>query len=87
MAFTATERARLLAVKGVGPRVVERLEQTGFSSLAALAVADVDAVVREIAGHVGSTCWRNSPQARRAITDAIAAAACSVADDRGDFFE
>lgn len=74
MGFSEADRARLLQVKGVGPRVVERLEQIGFSSLADLAAADPDAVVHGIAGQLGTTCWRNSPQARRAIADAIAAA-------------
>lgn len=72
--FTPDERTLLLAVKGVGPTVVARFEQLGIASLAALARADADELVRSIAAHVGSSCWRNSPQARRAVADAIEAA-------------
>lgn len=74
MGFSADERARLLAVKGVGPTVVDRLEQVGFDSLETLAKTDVDSIVKRIAAMLGTTCWRNSPQARAAIAGAIAAA-------------
>jgi predicted RecB family nuclease len=74
VSFSADERAVLLAVKGVGPTVVDRLEQIGFDSLEALARTDVDHVVRQVAAMLGATCWRNSPQARAAIAGAIAAA-------------
>ncbi len=72
--FSADDRAALLAVKGVGPTVVDRLEQIGFDSLDALAAADVEGIVRQIAAMLGTTCWKNSPQARAAIAGAIAAA-------------
>lgn len=71
MAFSPQEREALLAVKGVGPTVVQRLEQLGFDSLQALAEADATEVVASAAGLVGSTCWKNSPQARSAIQSAI----------------
>ncbi len=74
MSFSADERVVLLAVKGVGPTVVDRLEQIGFDSLEVLARTDVDHVVRQVAAMLGATCWRNSPQARAAIAGAIAAA-------------
>ncbi len=74
MGFPADERALLLAVKGVGPTVVDRLEQIGFDSLETLAKTDVQSVVGQIAALLGATCWRNSPQARAAIAGAIAAA-------------
>jgi predicted RecB family nuclease len=75
MGFSADERTSLLAVKGVGPTVVGRLEQIGFDSLETLAIATVDDIVKQIAGMLGATCWKNSPQARAAIAGAIAAAA------------
>ena len=78
MEFSADERARLLAVKGVGPVVVGRLEQAGFESFKALATADMDSTVEQIAAMLGTTYWKNSPQARAAIADAIAAA-CAAA--------
>ncbi len=74
MAFSTDERALLLAVKGVGPTVVDRLEQIGFDSLKTLAVSDADSIVKLIAAMLGTTCWKNSPQARAAIAGAITAA-------------
>ncbi|MGE4801236.1 helix-hairpin-helix domain-containing protein [Yersinia hibernica] len=71
MAFTDNERSALLAVKGVGPTVVARLEQLGFTSLAQLGQADMNEIVSNAAAMVGSTCWKNSPQARSAIQAAI----------------
>ncbi|MBR0566892.1 TfoX/Sxy family DNA transformation protein [Azoarcus sp. L1K30] len=74
MPFAATDRELLLAVKGVGPTVIARLEQMGFSSLKELAAADARQIVEGAAAIVGSTCWKNSPQAKAAIQAAITAA-------------
>lgn len=74
MGFSAGERALLLTVKGVGPTVIDRLEQIGFDSLETLADTDVDGIVKQIAAMLGTSCWKNSPQARAAIAGAIAAA-------------
>ncbi len=74
MGFSADDRATLLAVKGVGPSVIERLEQIGFDALDTLADASAEDIVRQIAAMLGTTCWKNSPQARAAIAGAIAAA-------------
>ena len=71
MSFPALEREALLAVKGVGATVIERLEQMGFSSLRQLAGADALEIVTTAANAVGSSCWKNSPQARSAIESAI----------------
>jgi predicted RecB family nuclease len=71
MPFSTQERDALLAVKGIGPTVIQRLEQMGFSSLEQLALADALEIVTTAAGAVGSTCWKNSPQARSAIQSAI----------------
>lgn len=71
MTFSPQEREALLAVKGVGPAVVTRLEQMGFTTLAQLSEADVSDIVTNAAALTGSTCWKNSPQARAAITAAI----------------
>lgn len=65
--FSATEKAALLALKGVGPTVIARLEQIGFSSFTQLAQADTRDVTKQIADMMGSTCWHNSPQANRAV--------------------
>ena len=69
--FSTDERNRLLALKGVGPTVVSRLEQIGFSSLAQLADEEAEVVTKQISQLIGSTCWHNSPLARSAIQSAI----------------
>lgn len=74
MGFPLDERQKLLAIKGVGETVVTRLEQIGFSSLAELAVHDPAVITRQISLMMKSTCWHNSPIARRAISDAVALA-------------
>ncbi|HBN54086.1 MAG TPA: Pathogenicity locus [Stenotrophomonas sp.] len=77
--FNDNERAVLLAVKGVGATVVARLEQLGFASLAQLADAEAADIVSQASAMLGSSCWRNSPQARAAIEGAIDAARASLA--------
>lgn len=74
MPFSPDERQALLAVKGVGPTVVGRLEQLGIESLAQLSEADALDIVTQASALVGSSCWKNSPQARAAIQAAIALA-------------
>jgi DNA transformation protein len=74
VSFPLSERKVLLGVKGVGPTVVARLEQLAFSSLAQLARAEPKEIVEGAAALVGSSCWKNSPQAMAAIQAAIAAA-------------
>lgn len=75
MPFPPDEREALLSVKGVGgPAVVARLEQIGFESLAHLSKANTLDIVSQVSAIIGSTCWKNSPQARVAIQAAIALA-------------
>ncbi len=74
MLFSPEERKALLGVKGVGPTVVARLEQMGFASLAQLSEANALDIVSQASAIVGSTCWKNSPQARAAVQAAIALA-------------
>ena len=83
MPFPPSERKALLAVKGVGPTVVTRLEQMGYESLLHLSRANALDVVSQAATLLGSTCWKNSPQARAAIQGAIALAQ-SRHGQRGD---
>lgn len=71
MPFSADERAALLALKGVGPTVISRLEQMGIESLQMLGDANVDDILAQASAALGSTCWKNSPQARAAITAAV----------------
>lgn len=69
--FPTEEHQALLNIKGVGPTVVQRLEQIGINSLQELAEASVSDIVAAVAAQLGSTCWKNSPQARTAIQAAI----------------
>lgn len=78
--FSKDERAALLAVKGVGPTVVSRLEELGITSFVDLAARDPDAICAEVSATLGSTCWRNSPQARAAIAAAVACASEALQD-------
>ncbi len=71
MPFTPDEREQLLAARGVGPTVIARLEQIGLNRLADLAQASAGDINAQIAALLGATCWRNSPQARTAIANAI----------------
>lgn len=71
MPFPAEERQALLQVKGVGPAVVARLEQMGFACLAHLSQANALDILARGAAITGSSCWKNSPQARAAIQSAI----------------
>jgi len=43
----------------------------GIDSLAMLSEANVDDILAQASAAVGSTCWKNSPQARAAINAAI----------------
>jgi predicted RecB family nuclease len=69
--FPLEERDALLALKGMGPAVVQRLEQMGIASLRQLAAAKPSEIVASAAGLTGSSCWKNSPQARAAIQSAV----------------
>ncbi|AJP52502.1 hypothetical protein [Pseudomonas simiae] len=71
MPFSLEERTALLALKGVGPTVVTRLEQMGIDSMDVLGKADVSDILAQASAALGSTCWKNSPQARAAITSAV----------------
>jgi predicted RecB family nuclease len=70
MSFSTDERNLLLALKGVGPTVISRLEEMGYDTLAQLASANTQHIVSQAAAITSSTCWKNSPQARAAI-DAV----------------
>lgn len=74
MGFSDADKQCLLAVKGVGPTVISRLEQMGFSTLTQLSEASYEDILIAGAALTGSSCWKNSPQAKKAIEGAIAAA-------------
>lgn len=74
MPFSEEERQVLLAVKGVGGTVIQRFEALGIESLAQLAGCDSRQILEQVASMLGSSCWKNSPQARGAVEAAIAMA-------------
>lgn len=67
MPFSEHERAQLLALKGVGSTVIQRLQDMGFASLAELRGVSADDILQAGAQLTASTCWKNSPQARAAV--------------------
>jgi hypothetical protein len=75
MHFSTAERQKMLQLKGVGPTVIDRLEQIGYVSLAMLKDQDAARITKEISVMMGSTCWHNSPQARASIQAVIDLAA------------
>jgi predicted flap endonuclease-1-like 5' DNA nuclease len=83
MPFNDAERATLLAVKGVGPTVIKRLEEMGITTLDQLSQASATAIASQAAAMLGASCWKNSPQARAAIDAAIACAKAMPAPEKG----
>ncbi len=81
--FSLVEKRVLLGVKGVGPKVIERLEQMGFSTLHQVADADARDILAQGAMLSGSSCWKNSPQAKTAVEAAIRAALIAIDDNTG----
>ena len=71
MGFSNSEKEKMLRLKGVGPTVIARLEQVGFSSLSQLKTANPEDVAKQVSQMLGSTCWHNSPQARASIQAVI----------------
>lgn len=72
MPFTDEEAQSLLAVKGIGKTVLQRLQQMGLDDVAELAAADAGEILQQGAAMTGSSCWKNSPQAKAAIEAAVA---------------
>jgi spore coat protein CotF len=72
--FSKTEQDTLLAVKGIGPTVVRRLEEIGLISLEQLSKAEMLDVVAHGATMMSTSCWKNSPQLRAVLSGAINAA-------------
>ncbi len=71
MSFSDKERNALLEQKYIGPKVIERLEDIGIDSFEKLADYDADEIINLVSKKFKSTCWKNSPQAKKAIENAI----------------
>ena len=72
MPLTEVQTKSLLACKGVGKTVLQRLQDMGLDDAERLAQASVDDILAMGASITRSTCWKNSPQARAAISAAVA---------------
>lgn len=66
--FDAADRACLLRLPQIGPKVVDRLEAAGFDSLDTMRRAGLDAVVKAVCAQVGNHAWANR---RRALARAL----------------
>jgi len=71
MPFSKEQKKELLKVKYVGETVVKRFEQIGINSLENLSKSSVDEITDIVSDILGSTCWKNSPQAKKAVQNAI----------------
>ena len=72
MPLTEAQAKSLLACKGVGKTVLQRLQDMGLDDAERLAQASVDDILAMGASITRSTCWKNSLQARAAISAAVA---------------
>ncbi len=71
MPFPKEQKEKLLKVKYVGETVVKRFEQMGINSLEDLSKSSVEEITDVVSDILGSSCWKNSPQAKKAVSNAI----------------
>ncbi|QTO02056.1 recombinase RecA [Aggregatibacter sp. 2125159857] len=71
MPWSEEEKRSLLAEKGIGATILKRLGEMGLDDVKILATTNPDFILQRGAEITGSTCWRNSPQARKAIETAV----------------
>ncbi len=71
MGFSKEEKSALLELKGVGPTVVKRFEEIGINSFQELKNYKAEDIVEMVASMLNTTYWKNSPQAKSAISAAI----------------
>ncbi|MNE67609.1 hypothetical protein D3C80_1632260 [compost metagenome] len=65
MPFPLMEQNALLALKGVGPAVIARLEQMGIDSLAVLSKANACDILAQASAAVGSSLEEQPPSSGR----------------------
>lgn len=71
MAFSELEKKHLLELKYVGDKIIERLQQMGFDSFEKLRNTTLDEILNKGALLTGSSCWKNSHQAKTAIQNIL----------------
>jgi hypothetical protein len=59
MAFTTRETSILLSTPGIGPKVIQRLQEVGLDSLRNLRETGVDSAVLRVCDVVGDIGWAN----------------------------
>ena len=69
MSFSLEERTALLALKGVGPTVITRLEQMGIDSLAELGQASVSDILAQASNMSQALGPANTEMARRFLQE------------------
>jgi nucleotidyltransferase/DNA polymerase involved in DNA repair len=69
--FNEEEREGLLTLKDIGPTVIKRFEEIGISSFRELKDYNAEEIADRVAEMLRTTCWKNSPQAKSAISAAI----------------
>jgi hypothetical protein len=71
MPFPIEEKNELLKVKFVGETVIKRFEQIGINNLEEVSKSSVKEITDIVSDILGSSCWKNSPQAKEAVQNAI----------------
>lgn len=65
----------------MGKTIINRLQEMGLGDVEKLANADLEQVLEQGSALSGSTCWKNSSQAKQAIQNAIAWAQLELAKE------
>lgn len=78
MAFTKEEKQELLKVSFVWEKVISRFEEVWYDSFEKLRSIDSSSLCELIGEYLNSSCYKNSPQARKAISWAIECAKNNV---------
>lgn len=78
MRFPERDRKRMLNLVGVGPMMVTRLEEMGFTSLAQLAKQDPNSIGQIFTQKMGLAGWHRTPRARRTVQTLIEFARAEV---------
>ncbi len=71
MSFNHEEKEALVSLKGIGPTVIKRFEEIGIHSLQELKQYNAEDITEMVASMLNTTCWKNSPRAKSAISAAI----------------
>jgi len=69
--FSIEEKTQLLNLYGVGETVIQRLEEIGIHSFEQLKVCSEEDILNQISSMLNSSCWKNSPQSKIAIKNAV----------------